>query len=481
MSNFSLNAISGATADHSAMDVDGAGLAAILDQGWTDADFANPIYSQQDASMSSGFSCGSLTSGSLTPQSSTSASTSRRHSLVSSAPKSLSFLPPSATQSKRLTAQRTPVAYDTLYQGFGAPVEYLCSTPDPQSVEIPYPMEFEQSSASGKLQMALALGQPGSMEGGPYSMYNQDNLFTPQSGFESEESIAPAILLSQYSHYARDQRSHQAHPSLPAMGGTTTKQHLDAPQTVAPAQTTYTAPRTPSPTLAEPFVSPIKHSLARSPLKEGADFIGALDNFECLDNALESPGSMNSYGSEQSRTLSGTKFEENEEQTTISNSVPSQTFAASTDKKRASKHRICRRNHVGRRAPGYTVRKAQRHMPGPIRYEPEPQNICPYCEDRKAFKRPEHLNRHIKKHMPGEFEPCIIEECKKQICRDRKDNMWQHIKNTHLYPGVGPDGNEPKKGKKNLFLTIEEAKKRGFGDIDPRTNPPKDKSIKQER
>ena len=474
MSSFPLNAISGATVDNPAMDVDSAGLAQVFDQGWTDADFANPLYGQQDASISSGFSCGSLTSGSLTPQSSTSASTSRRHSLVSSASKVLPLLPSSATRPKQLAAQRTPVAYDALCEGFGAPIGYICSSPGSQPMEISYPIEFEEPSAPGKLQMPLALGQPNGIDGEPYSMHNQGDLFAPQSSFESEDSIAPALrFLSPYSQYERDQRPYHAHPG---MNRTRAQTHLEAPQTVAPAQTTYTAPRTPSPTLAEPFVSPIRHSLVRSPIEEGADFIGPLDNFACLDNALASPTSLKSYGSEQSHTLLRPKFEENDEQPIISDSVPSQTFATFEDEKSPPKSRLCRRNQLGKRSPGYTIRKAQRHMQGPIRYEPGPQNICPYCKERKAFKRPEHLNRHVKSiHMPGKYEPCLVVECNRRICRNRPDNMKQHLRKTHLYSGDGP-----KKGKKNHWLSIEEAKQRGFGDIDPRTNPPKGKSIKKE-
>ena len=469
--------MSNGTVDQSTMDLDSARLAQMFDQGWTDIDFANSIYGQQDASISSGFSCGSLTSGSSTPQSSTSASTSRRQSLASSVPSSLQFPPSSATAPKQLATPRTPIAYDALYQGMGAPIGYLYSILDSHPIETCYPMEFEASSASAELHMALAFGQSGGIEAGSSSPYNPNDFFTPQTIFENGDGIAPAIpFTNQYSRYNRDRRPYQAYKSLSTMSRSSEQLYLETPQTVAPAQTTYTVPRTPPPTLAEPFVSPTRPSLVRSLVEEGVDLISPLENFAYLDNALESPRGHQSCNSDQSHTSPKPKLEENEDPLTVSDSISSQTLAAFADRKSSSKGRICRRNRAGRRSVAHTLGKAQRHMPGQIRYEPEPQNICPHCKERKAFRRPEHLNRHLKSlHVDGGYEPCKVPGCLMAI-RNRPDNMKTHYKNTHLYEGDGP-----RKGKKNIWVSIERAIELGLGDIDPRTNPPKGRSIKKEK
>ena len=324
--------------------------------------------------------------------------------------------------------------------------------------------------------MALAFGQSSVIEGTPNSPYTQNDLFDPRTSFESEDGIASAIpLRSQYSRYDRDPRPFQAYRSLSAMSRSHEQLYLETPQTVAPAQTTYTAPRTPPPALAEPFISPIRPSLQSSSVEEATDLISPEDNFGYLDSALESPRSHQSCSSDQSHTSLNPKLEENDDRLNLSDSIPSQTFAALDDQKPPSRRIICRKNRVGRRSIGNTLGKAQRHMPGQIRYEPEPQNICPYCKERKAFRRPEHLNRHLKSlHAAGGYEPCKVPGCKLMI-RNRPDNMKTHYKNTHLYE----DG--PRKTKKNTWLSIEAAKELGLGDIDPRTNPPKGKSIKKEK
>ena len=71
---------------------------------------------------------------------------------------------------------------------------------------------------------------------------------------------------------------------------------------------------------------------------------------------------------------------------------------------------------------------------------------CDHCEDR--FKRPEHLKRHEKKHIPEEeavMLACCFPECTRKI-KDRSDNMRAHLQVTHFKYGKSERG-----GKNSRF------------------------------
>ena len=109
-------------------------------------------------------------------------------------------------------------------------------------------------------------------------------------------------------------------------------------------------------------------------------------------------------------------------------------------------------------------KRAQRHLPYAIKKEAASKHACHLCKQRQ-FKRPEHLNRHLNSVHGDEKDkvPCIIKDCKAAIL-NRRDNLDAHYRNTHMY------GPHEIKGKKNKWLSEEEAKELGLGGLDPR-NP----------
>ena len=111
-------------------------------------------------------------------------------------------------------------------------------------------------------------------------------------------------------------------------------------------------------------------------------------------------------------------------------------------------------------------------------------NPCLPCN--VAFKRPEHLKRHLitdqhtknvveyaKKNgieCPSPIEkpvyPCLIPNCKKGLDKapfvGRRDNLTQHYKNTHFHD------KHRNGGGKNDWISVERAEELGLGSKDPR-------------
>ena len=88
---------------------------------------------------------------------------------------------------------------------------------------------------------------------------------------------------------------------------------------------------------------------------------------------------------------------------------------------------------------------------------------CPKCEN--SFKRPEHLKRHIRKHLPEQetnMLPCsFAPECSRKI-KDRKDNLRAHLQATHFKYG------KTEKGGKNKRFSMKDSMHRGLRSEDPR-------------
>lgn len=81
---------------------------------------------------------------------------------------------------------------------------------------------------------------------------------------------------------------------------------------------------------------------------------------------------------------------------------------------------------------------------------------CPECTTR--FKRPEHLKRHRRKHLPPEettMISCHFEECGKEI-KDRPDNMRAHLQTTHFSYG------KTERGGKNKRFSMKESMEKGL-------------------
>ncbi len=105
---------------------------------------------------------------------------------------------------------------------------------------------------------------------------------------------------------------------------------------------------------------------------------------------------------------------------------------------------------------------------------------------RVAFKRPEHLKRHLitDQHTknvteeavrrgircPSPIEkpvyPCLIPNCKKGLDKapfvGRRDNLTQHYKNTHFHD------KHKNGGGKNDWVSVERAEELGLASKDPR-------------
>ena len=117
-------------------------------------------------------------------------------------------------------------------------------------------------------------------------------------------------------------------------------------------------------------------------------------------------------------------------------------------------------------------------------------NPCLPCSDvlkkRVAFKRPEHLKRHLitdqhtrnvmedamnkKIKCPSPMEkpvfPCLVPNCKKGLDKapfvGRRDNLTQHYKNTHFHD------KHKNGGGKNDWISVERAEELGLASKDPR-------------
>jgi len=88
---------------------------------------------------------------------------------------------------------------------------------------------------------------------------------------------------------------------------------------------------------------------------------------------------------------------------------------------------------------------------------------CHMCTTR--FMRQDDYKRHLRvTHGTGEMEVCRVPECGTQI-KGRPDNMRAHYRKTHMY------GSKKRKGKKNILVTVQQAKQYGIGHLDERTNP----------
>ena len=451
MSAFSFDPLDGARLEPVAVD-DTANLNYLVSQSWTDNDFRDPTYGIPYASSNSSFSCGSLTSGCLTPQSSMSASNSRRHSLVS-CPKPTSFFGSSVIRPKYPTTPRTPTKPEDSFSSpsIGTQTGYSYSTPISQSRDVTFALNPEDINLSGKLNLALGIGEASSVENSFCSEYDQAEVVSPRTSFGSEHVLRPCDLMdSQYSDYVLDRSSYQDSTTSSALKDVSDPQPWNIPQTIAPSQTTFKFESTPPPEFVDPFVSPVKLSFRASPIEREPTFIDQSQRFEYADDSLGRQNILVSDDSGGFRTSRSCDSEEDEAPSTFHDARPS------------PKRKPRRRSQINRSGI-------------PIKREPGAQHRCPICVQKTCFKRPEHLTRHMmSKHDEGEdlVVYCQVPGCGRSI-KGRPDNMTQHYKKTHLY------GDRHKRGKKNIWVSIEKAREYGLEKYDPRVNPPHAKVKKE--
>jgi len=461
MSTFSFDNLNGAMVEPVAMD-DTINLNQLIGQNWTETEYREPVYGFSYASSSSSFSCGSLTSGYLTPQSSTSASTSRRHSLAS-ATKPIPIFGSSLAPHQRFPTPRTPIKYQDLYstQALGTQSTYICSTPTAQGLEDHFAMDTEDGSLSGKLHIALGLSTPTGVDGSSFPKYTSEEVIPPHTAFGDENGLQSSIPLNhQYEDYIFDRRPYQEFAATCASDSIIEPESASLPQTIAPSQTTYKSESTPPPTLGDPFVSPVKQSFDVIPFEESSNLLDQPNCSAYLSDSICSPKTLGSNVSGSSFTSTSSDSEDDEVCSIFPNGI-----ACPRPRTKYT------RTQISSRSRDLDSKRNQR--PIPIKREPGSQHRCPFCRERACFKRPEHLTRHISsKHGSGEIFKCRVPECPCEI-KGRPDNMDAHYRRTHMY------AMEKQKGKKNIFVSVEWARKLGLGGIDERVNPRQPKGKKK--
>ena len=462
MSTFSFDALSGAILEPMAID-DTTNLDQYLGQSWTDTEFGDSPDTYSYASSNSSFSCGSLTSGYLTPQSSISASTSRRQSLVS-VNKPVTSFGTSVVRSTRSRTPRTPTKYvPYASRGLGIHNLYSGSAPVPQSPLDTIAMASGGNNLSGKLNWALGFGSTGCPESSLYSEYDKTELISPHASLIYEQGLQSARPIdNQNSNYLTHNSPYEDLPNLYTWNSVSEPQQPELPETIAPSQTTYKSESTPPPRLAEPFVTPSKSSFSTSPVEGSPSFLDRAQSFAYHEETSTSPATLISSGSGGSYLSSSS--DSDDEAFLCKSEAP----GAATVLKAPSifpKTKAPRRTKVAKRSPIST---------GYDELIKKPQHRCPHCVERRCFKRPEHLNRHVEsKHKLGERKdiPCQVPGCETVIVY-RTDNMKAHYTKTHMY------GNEKKKGKKNIWISVEDARHLGLSWCDPRIPP--EERIKKE-
>ena len=446
------------------------------DHIWSSIDHEDNPFIYTYASSNPSNSCGSLTSGSLTPQSSVSASSSRRQSVVCSAVRTMSSFETSAGPTG-FRKSKTPVASQDQYLALQsiANNRYTCSTHDvsPASRELEnmFIMDTETSMVSGRLQNAFGL------DGGADS---QTPSFT---SYEDLDNRSQGLLGSLGCDYMDDRFSGNLHMAkqytyqeiATAANYPNTQTDIPTPMTVIPAQTTYQVPRsaysvpqTPPRVLGDPFISPMKTSFADS----GSDEVQSnVDISEDVD--LYADASDDGQDTEWLQD-SPTKSEHSDQcKSIITQATTGSPY--SENPLLVARRRPYKKNLGGAKLAETNRRRAAKQLTCTIKKESVSRHACPICKARpgeaRQFQRPEHLNRHLASVHGNEDEkvPCVVPNCLTRILK-RPDNMKSHYRNTHMY------GPEQIKGKKRIWLSIEAARQLGLGDIDPRTNPQSGKS-----
>lgn len=434
----------------------------LMGQSWTENDYSEPVYEYSYASSSSSFSCGSLTSGYLTPQSSTSTSTSRRHSLAS-ATNPIPVYGSSLAQRQRFRTPRTPTKCQDMRpsQALDTHHAYFCATPTSQGREDEFTMDTEENGVSGKLHIALGLSTPTGIDASSFPNYTDEEVISPHTVFGDENGLQSSMPLdSQYEDYIFDRRSYQDYSTTCVPLRITKPEPGLPPQTIAPSQITCKTDSTPPPpTLGDPFMSPIKPSFDISTFGESSNLLDQPKGSAYLSDSFLSPKALGSNGFERSFTSMSSDSDDDKAPPIFSHGI-----SCPRPKRKYT------RSQISSRSRELHSKQTQRTIP--FKREPGPQHRCPFCKERVCFGRPEHLTRHVlSKHRGGKIFECIVPHCHTKIV-GRSDNMDTHYRNTHMY-GPGPDT-----AKKNIFVSVEWARQLGLDSIDTRVNPRRAKGKK---
>lgn len=383
-----------------------------------------------------------------TPTSSTSASSSRHHSIAYNTfqPQTVSD---SANELLQYKESGTPTDFDQS-SAFGCllpDVSYLCANSPPS---------FSNDATSGVLSEGLLMTMPDISTSLSTDLIPQDLQDRRVSPFEQATGINLEAIphFNTTTHLDISFPNHDIDYRQNCSSDTQWSNHLASPETVDPSHTFMfsSPPRSPTQQLG----SPIK--LEQLPPQHAS--------FEML-----SPYS--DISPECSPTISRYKA--------------SDMVATPTPRSRG----FSRLRKVGRLSGWRTENRATLQFPMcDIRkiesIETNPCLTCSTATKRVAFKRPEHLKRHLitEQHTKNVMEdamrrgvkcpspvgkpvyPCLIPNCKKGLDKapfvGRRDNLTQHYKNTHFHD------KHRNGGGKNDWVSVERAEELGLASKDPR-------------
>ena len=443
------------------------------DQTWALNDYRDISFDCAYASSNSTFSCGSLT-----PQSSVSASTSRRQSLVCSAMNSLSSHD-SIAQVKGFRRPRTPVNVNDQYSKMQeiTAAGYNCTTPSTsassQELDNMFIMNTEDSTFTDKLNTALNFDNCDDTQASFLGYGEMDTKCQGLIGPEAK-SFGSSYSLDQFSSSLRDGENlpYQGLPTEPTYSNS--HNNLCLPQTISPSQTyqvpqsTFPVAHIPPRILGDPFISPSKKCSSSSYVNELQRTVESPEDSKLYERAPHSREDFLLQGLGLCQSFRA-KSEFSDDEPTVFSQSASESPNSDTPSL-IPRRRQYRKSQTGSRSADSSQRPVSKQRTPPIKKEKVSRYPCPKCIQRK-FNRPEHLGRHLASVHGGKQDmiKCRVRDCPTEIV-NRTDNMNTHYKNCHMY------GPHEKKGKKRQWLSIEKARELGLGHMDPRTNPTPSKS-----
>ena len=391
----------------------------------------------------------------LTPKSLTPAASCRRHSTAYSGFQTHTISDPSPEDPRVYTEPSTPSDWpqSSISECFVLDASYQCTT---SSLPFPSDLKF------GDLNEGLLITMPAAPNGLSANLASQDLQEGQISSYDQATSLAVGdipgfdpITALENSFLSSDMGYSPDSIGLPSASSTSWSSHLTSPETVIPSHTFM---------LSSPPSSPSTHQLG-SPIK------------------LEQP---------QQRRSFDTSSAYNEVSPGSSPTMPEHRLLEVTATPTRRNRGLGRFRRVGRVSGWKSENKRARQFPGcDIRkietIETNPCQPCTYMLDKRvAFKRPEHLKRHLitdqhtknvmeyakelKIKCPSPIEkpiyPCLVPNCKKGLEKSpfvgRRDNLAQHYKNTHFHD------KHRNGGGKNDWISIERADELGLASKDPR-------------
>ena len=484
MSAFSFDVQNDATVDPINMNSKSLSISHFRDQTWSLNDYRDIPFDCSYASSNSTFSCGSLT-----PQSSVSASTSRRQSLVCSAMNSMSSHD-SMSQVDGFRRPRTPANLNNQYSNVQEIMAggFNCTTPSTspssQELENMFIMNTEDSAFTDKLNTALNFDSCDGTQASSFLGYGE--MDTKCQGLIGPEakSFSSGYSTDQFSSGLGDGEDLTYHAFHTDPTYSHSHNSRSSPQTISPSQT-YQVPQPafpvahiPPQVLGDPFVSPTKRSSGNSYINELPRTFDPQEDSKHYERASHCQEDFLLQGLGLCQSFAG-KSEFSDDESTIF----SQSASESPNSDAPSlipRRRQYKKSQTGSPSPDSSQRRMSKQRIPPIKKEgmsKVSKHPCPKCiqrpgEARIQFNRPEHLSRHLAS-VHGEGQNVII-KCKVLGCETkipvRTDNMNAHYRNCHMY------GPHEVKGKKRTWLSIEKAKELGLGHLDPRTNPTSSKS-----